>query len=47
MEKVPQGDKGKARDKAGEAVGVSGRYVSDAKKIHQAAPDLETEIFDR
>ncbi len=39
--KVPQG---RARDLAGRAVGVSGRYVSDAKQLAYAAPDLFDEV---
>jgi hypothetical protein len=37
---LPQRDKGRARELAGEAVGVSARYVSDAKAIEKKAPDL-------
>jgi phage N-6-adenine-methyltransferase len=33
-------DTGKARDKAGEAVGVSGRSVDDAEKVAAQAPDV-------
>jgi len=38
-ELVPEGQKGESRDKAGELFGVSGRYVSDAQKIKQEAPE--------
>lgn len=37
--------KGDARDQAGKAVGVSGRYVSDAKKIEEVAPDLKEKVM--
>ena len=33
------GDTGRARDKAGEAVGVSGRLVADAEKLKRADPE--------
>lgn len=33
--KLPEDTKGEAREKAAEAVGVSARYVSDAKKIKE------------
>jgi hypothetical protein len=32
-EKIPQGETGRARDKAASAVGANPHYVSDAKKI--------------
>jgi len=35
VEKIPQGDEGKARDKAAAAVGVNPRYVSDAKCVER------------
>jgi hypothetical protein len=44
VEKLPQADKGKAREKAGELLKVSGRYVQDAKKIAKDAPELIPEI---
>jgi hypothetical protein len=44
VEKLPLAEKGKARDKAGELLKVSGRYVQDAKKIAKDAPDLIPEI---
>jgi len=37
--KVATSDNGKARDAAGKACGVSGRMVSDAKKIKAASPE--------
>ena len=39
VEIIPQSETGKARDHAGAAVGVSGRYVEDAKKIRESAPE--------
>ena len=39
--KVPPSDNGKARDKAGEAVGVSGKTVDQASKVlDKGAPEL-------
>lgn len=43
VEKIPQGEEGKARDLAGERVGVNGKYVDAAEKIADAAP----EVFER
>jgi N6-adenosine-specific RNA methylase IME4 len=40
----PSGDAGKARDKAAAAVGVSPRYVQDAKKVEAAAPKIAAEV---
>lgn len=42
--KMPQAGKGKARDAAGALVGVSGRYVQEAKRIQKLAPDLAEDI---
>jgi ParB family transcriptional regulator, chromosome partitioning protein len=39
----PEASKGEARDKAGEAVGVSGKTIDKAEKIAESAPD----VFDR
>jgi N6-adenosine-specific RNA methylase IME4 len=44
-ELIPESDKGEARDKAGKAVGVSGRYVSDAEKIKREAPEYVKPIL--
>ena len=44
VEKLPQAEKGKARDKAGKLLKVSGRYVQDAKTIAKDAPELIPEI---
>jgi len=44
-ELIPESDKGEARDKAGKAVGVSGRYVSDAEKIKREAPEYVEPIM--
>ena len=40
---VPEA-KGEAREKAAAAVGVSPRYVQDAKKIEAAAPELAAQV---
>ena len=37
--------KGKSSDQAGKKVGVSGRYVSDAKKIEGVAPELKEKVM--
>lgn len=39
VEKIPQPDSGKSRDKAAELVGVNPRYISDAKKIKEEHPE--------
>lgn len=39
-EKIPDLEKGQARDKAAAAVGVNPRYVSDAKKVKEEAPEI-------
>ncbi len=46
VEIVPQGSGGdaKSRERAGKALGVSGRYVQDAKKIAEQAPDLMSAV---
>ena len=38
VEKIPPSEKGKARDQAGEAVGVSGKYVDYARQLREEAP---------
>jgi hypothetical protein len=43
VEKVPQQTPRKAREEAAASVGVNDRYVSDAKKVKQKAP----EVFER
>jgi hypothetical protein len=43
VEKVPQQTPRKAREEAAASVGVNDRYVSDAKKVKQEAP----EVFER
>jgi hypothetical protein len=41
---VPPLDAGKARDLAGERVGVSGRYVSAAKQLATEAPTMFAQV---
>jgi predicted phage-related endonuclease len=41
---LPEAEKGQARDKAAELVGVSSRYVSDFKKIQATKPELAEKI---
>ena len=38
-------EQGKARDQAGKQVGVSGKYVSDAKRIVKVAPELAEKVM--
>lgn len=40
VEIIPQSDQAKSRDQAAAAVGVNPRYVSDAKRIQEKAPEL-------
>ncbi len=42
--KLPEGSTGDARDKAGQAVGVSGKYVDMASTILENAPALAHEV---
>jgi len=45
MAKLPQADsKGKARDQAANAMNVSGKYVSQAKKLKAESPELSWPI---
>jgi phage N-6-adenine-methyltransferase len=39
-EKIPDPAQGQARDKAGEQVGVNGKYVDEAERIQADAPDV-------
>jgi N6-adenosine-specific RNA methylase IME4 len=45
VENLPQLEEGKARDKAGEAVGVSGKMISDAAAIKAKAPDVFEKVL--
>lgn len=47
VENLPQGDVGKARDKAGEAVGVSGRSVDHASKVLERGSKALIDACDR
>lgn len=40
VEKIPPIEKSKAREEAAKSVGVNDRYVSDAKKVKQEAPEV-------
>ena len=42
--RLPEGSSGEARTQAGEKVGVGARYVSDAKKIKERAPQVAEAI---
>lgn len=44
-EKLPEGSKGESRDQAGKLMGVSGRYVSDAKRIKEHDPELAERVL--
>jgi ParB-like chromosome segregation protein Spo0J len=41
---LPPSEKGKARDDAAQAVGVSPRYVQDAKRLTKQAPELAEKV---
>lgn len=45
VEPVPQSDQARARDQAGDAVGVSGRYIDMADKVIEANPGMEEKIM--
>lgn len=45
VELIPPSEQGKARDKAGKLFNVSGRYVSEAEKIKQEAPQYVEPIL--
>lgn len=47
VEKIPQREKGKSRDKAGSAYGVSGRYVDKAEKVKEEDSTLAKEVRKR
>lgn len=44
VEKIPEASEGRARDKAAEIAGTNPRYVSDAKRIKESAPDVFEEM---
>ncbi len=44
VEKIPQRERGRARDQAAKIVGVNAHYVSDFKKIESSRPDLAAEV---
>lgn len=46
VEIIPQAEKGRTRDKLAEMSGVNARYISDAKNIIDASPELAEEIRD-
>jgi len=41
-EKIPEQDAGESRQQAGHLLNVNERYVSDAKRIKEQAPDAVT-----
>jgi len=41
---IPQGTAGRASERAAELVGVNPRYISDAKRIKEDAPEVFTEL---
>ena len=43
---IPEGSQGQARDQAAAIVGTNGRYVQDAKRIRDDAPDLIDSVRD-
>lgn len=44
VEKIPQSESGKSRDKAGQIVGVNPRYITDAKKLKEENPEVFEEV---
>jgi len=44
VEKIPQAETGRAREQAAAMLGTNPRYVSDAKKLKDKAPDLLEEV---
>lgn len=44
-EKFPESEIGQARDKAGEAVGVSGRYIDQAEEMVDSISPLKFKIY--
>lgn len=44
VEKVPQVEQGKSRDKVGEVFDISGKLVDDARNIKEKAPELAEEV---
>ncbi len=42
--KLPEVKKGEAREQAGQMVGVGARYVSDAKRIKEQAPEVFEQV---
>lgn len=44
--KFPQGGKGRARDFLGLLIGISGRYITDARKIQSKAPELLNDVWE-
>tara|TARA_Y100000310_G_scaffold272288_1_gene287163 strand:+ start:828 stop:1904 length:1077 start_codon:yes stop_codon:yes gene_type:complete len=45
VELVPQQEQARARDKAGEVVGVSGRYIDMAEEVLQKKPEMEETLM--
>jgi N6-adenosine-specific RNA methylase IME4 len=45
VELIPEGEKGRSRDAAGDMFGVSGRYVDEFGKIEQEAPEYVEPIM--
>lgn len=45
VEIIPQAEKGRTRDKIAEMADVNPRYISDAKAIHDGAPELAAEVL--
>jgi len=47
VETFPQSDRGKARDQVADLTGANPRYVSDAKRLKQAAPQVFARVVNR
>jgi len=46
VEPVPQQEQARARDKAGEVMGVSGRYIDEAEELIKKNPEAEKQIME-
>jgi protein gp37 len=45
VEKIPQPDKAKARDEAGKAAGVNGKYIDAARKVRTASSEVADQVL--
>jgi protein gp37 len=45
VEKIPPSEKAKARDEAGKAAGVNGKYIDAARKVRTASPEVANQVL--